>query len=40
MRADYMAKLELLTRSMPLEDLKLLVEIARAVRKRSTTTDD
>ena len=38
-RSQYLEKLELLTRTMPLEDLKLLVEIARCVRKRSITVD-
>ncbi len=35
LRAELLAKMELLTASMPLEDLQLVVEITRAIRKRS-----
>jgi hypothetical protein len=35
LRSELLAKLELLTHSMPLADLQLLVDIARSIRKRS-----
>jgi Mrr N-terminal domain len=39
MRKDLLNKLELLTQSMPLNDLKVLVEIARVLRKRSISIE-
>lgn len=38
-RPQYMATLVTLTGSMPLEDLKVLVGIARVIRTRSIPTD-
>ncbi len=35
LRSELLTKLDLLTHSMPLEDLQLLVDIARSIRKRS-----
>jgi hypothetical protein len=35
-----LAKLTLLTKSMPLDDLHLLVDVARAIRKRSLIDED
>jgi hypothetical protein len=39
MRAKLLEKLELLTRSMPLDDLTLVVNLARVVRRRSISND-
>jgi len=39
MRSELLAKLELLVRSMPLNDLRMLIEIARVIRKRSISTE-
>src|SRR5579864_3122316 len=40
LRSELDGKLELLTHSMPLNDLQLLVEIARSIRKRSLPEDE
>jgi hypothetical protein len=39
-RPDLLVKLALLTKSMPLDDLHLLVEVARAIRKRSLVDEN
>jgi hypothetical protein len=39
MRSELLAKLELLTQSMPLNDLTTLIEIARVIRKRSISAE-